>query len=117
MNKQLSTVDATDAKRRWRENLPVSIKQMAVAIEIKYGVARKWAKDPAFPLMDGFVFPRLFEEWSRQRFKRPAHRKARVDALEDRQRSSAGKSDESPQMRDLPAALPLRAARLLAEVS
>jgi len=43
-DKQLANVNATDARRRWQENLPVTLKQMALALEVGYDQVRGWSR-------------------------------------------------------------------------
>lgn len=120
MNRQLATVQCEEAKRRWRENLPMTLKQLAVALEVGYDVPRKWSRMDGFPFADGLVFPRLFEAWNRSRFAPPARKspkKAPAAVPEDRRPTAADKPGESASRRDSRAALPPRAARLLERAS
>jgi len=81
-DRQLAGVDAREAKRRWEKNLPVTLKQMAAALELGYTVVRGWARMPGFPMLKGLLFPRMFERWLESSFSQnsgtapalPAHR-------------------------------------------
>ncbi len=69
-DKQLADVDVCDAKRRWKAQLPCTLKQTAVALEVSYSVARNWAKMAQFPMLKGFVFPSSLSDLSKSFGKR-----------------------------------------------
>jgi hypothetical protein len=68
-DKQLAGVAPAVAKRKWREGLPVSLKQMAVALEVGYSAVRSYSKMPGFPMLKGFVHPRHFDRWLDECFR------------------------------------------------
>ena len=111
-NKQLATVDVSEAKRKWSEGLPVRLKEMAVALEISYEAVISLKGLPGFPIQGGIVFPEDYRLWRQQRFGiLSSHTDERPQHL------NVGKHDESSLMHDSPSALPLRAVRLLAQVA
>lgn len=112
-DKQLSTVDKAAAKMRWQENLPCTLKQMAVALDVGYDeVRRGWAKEAGFPIIGRCVFRQQFEAWLTRR-SRLAMRKAEA-AHADLPRQGVDKSGEPSCSHGLPSALPAPAARVLA---
>ena len=106
-NKQLSNIDAKEARRRWEANLPVNLKQMVSAMEISYDSARRWGKEPGFPY-DGLIFRKSFERWWDARFRQ----KSRQRNLKHPQPSTAEKPEELIPLSGSSCALPPRAARI-----
>ena len=108
-NKQLAAIDEQEAKRKWREDLPVSLKEMAVALEVGYDVVLGWRRQQGFPFALGKVFPSDFGHWRRGCLGIPdPHIPERL------QHSGVDKPDGSSLTHDLPASLPRKAARLAA---
>lgn len=68
-DKQLAGIDVAEAKRKWQEGLPVTLKQMAVALELGYSTVRQYSKMHGFPMMKGSVFPRYFDSWLKECFQ------------------------------------------------
>lgn len=68
-DKQLAGINVAEAKRKWREGLPVSLKQMAVALEMGYSTVRQYSKMPGFPMLKGFVHPKHFDHWLKECFQ------------------------------------------------
>lgn len=68
-DKQLAGVNLREAKRKWKAGLPVTLKQMAVALELGYSTVRQYAKMSGFPMLKGVVFPRQFDRWIGECFK------------------------------------------------
>ena len=108
-NKQLASVDAQEAKRKWREDLPVSLKEMVVALEVGYDVVLGWRRQSGFPYALGKVFPSDFGRWRRGCLGIPDQHIA-----ERPQYSVSDKCDGSSLTHDLPAALPRNAECLAA---
>jgi len=50
-DKQLEGISEKEAKRRWREDLPVSLKEMAVALELGYSTVRSYCKMPGLSFL------------------------------------------------------------------
>lgn len=67
-DKQLDGVAPAVAKRKWREGLPVTLKEMAVALELGYSTVRHYSKMPGFPMLKGFVHPTHFDRWLERSF-------------------------------------------------
>jgi hypothetical protein len=68
-DKQLAGIDIVEAKRKWREGLPVTLKEMSVALELGYSTVRQYGKMRGFPMLKGCVFPRIFDSWLKECFR------------------------------------------------
>jgi hypothetical protein len=66
-DKQVQDVDKDYAKYRWANNLPVSLKQLAVANEMPYNFALDIAKLSGFPMLSHLVWPIDFHVWRQQK--------------------------------------------------
>lgn len=104
-DRQLAGISKRIAKRKWREGLPVSLKEMAVALELGYSTVRSYSKMSGFPMLKGFVHPSHFDRWL-------------ADSFRDQSSGATPKpSQESPPPRSIPprndSLLPLQAQRLL----
>ena len=108
-DKQLAKVNATDARRRWQENLPVTLKQMALSLEVGYDQVRGWSREDEFPF-DGLVFRQSFERWWAGRFRQV--RKVHQRNSEHPQPLVADIPGELVPMNGSSAALPPKAERL-----
>jgi hypothetical protein len=62
-DRQLGGVSQEVAKRKWHEDLPVNLKQMAVALEVGYSTVRHYSRMPGFPMLKGLVYPTHFNRW------------------------------------------------------
>lgn len=110
-NKQLECVDVENAKRRWREDLPLNLKEMAAALETSYDAILAWRRQPGFPIDCGKVFRSDFDQWRRARL---GLEKPYPNTGAHPPHLAADKSHESALRRGSRAALPQKAA-LLAE--
>jgi hypothetical protein len=104
-DKQLAGVHIGNAKRKWREGLPVTLKEMAVALELGYSTVRQYGRIPGFPMLKGNVFPRLFDLWLEECFR--AQSSGAPPALED--------DGEMVPRKNSTVRLPMQAQRLLAD--
>ena len=66
MEKQLASVNATEARRKWADNEAVSLREFAVANGIGYTLARTISQKPGFPFFGVLVYREDFTLW-RQR--------------------------------------------------
>lgn len=108
-DRQLAVIDVQNAKRKLSENLPLTLKELAIALEVGYDTALAWRRQPGFPYDFGKVFPSDFEHWRRQRLGIPCqytHPNPQNTDIEAR--------EISPMTYGLPAGLPQKAARLAA---
>ena len=110
-NKQLECIDAESAKRRWREDLPLNLKEMAAALETSYDAIQAWRRQPGFPIDCGKIFRSDFELWRRARL---GLEKPYPNTGAHPPHSDADISRGSASTHGSPTALPRRAA-LLAE--
>lgn len=90
----------------------LSLREFAQAGGISYSLAITLAKEPGFPIFHGKIWWEDFVLWRRQVIQRAPDR----HTPEDRPAGEGHRPGESISKSDLPASLPPRAARLLAEV-
>ena len=116
MNHHLRHINPVAAAKKVKGNLPVSIKELAVASGVSYDVARKWSRAAGFPWVPGSrrVFPLDFEAWRRQALGLP-ERAAAPSKPEHPPLPTAGTVCGPSLTRDLPNAWPQKAARLLGQ--
>lgn len=110
-NKQLESIDAATAKRKWAEDLPLNMKEMAAALETSYDAIQAWRRQAGFPMDGGKIFRSDFELWRRAKLGLETPR-PNTDARPPH--SDADKFGESASRRGSRAAWPQKAA-LLAE--
>ena len=67
-DRQLQNINTQESIQKWKDGLPVSLKEMAVALDVGYETVRAWRRMPGFPYGEGVVFPSDFAEWRRGRF-------------------------------------------------
>lgn len=53
---------------RLKQNLPVTLKEMAIGLDVSYSLMLDEAKAPGFPMWHGLVFPEDFVLYRRQKF-------------------------------------------------
>ena len=106
MAKDLTGKRAAEARRRWKQGLPVTLPQLAAAQCITYEQARTVAALPGFPRLGRLIYPADFLAW----------RKARIAPAPTiqigRQDSPVDIPGESKSKRGSQGAWPRRAARL-----
>ena len=68
MGKRLPTKSGATARARFRAGLPVTLKQLAVALDVGYGTALAWARTEGFPYLRPYIFPEDFKLWRQRRF-------------------------------------------------
>ena len=108
-DKQLAVIDVQNAKRKLSENLPLSLKELACALEIGYDTVLAWRRQPGFPYDFGKIFPSNFEHWRRQRLGIPSQH-----INPNPQKTDVEARESSPMTHGLPVGLPQKAARLAA---
>lgn len=114
MSAHLAHINRREAARKWREGLPCSLKEMAVALGVSYGSALAWSKRDKFPLLEKRVFRGDFEMWRRQQLGLPVSlRECGLHTEERQTRSGADKCGAPREKSGLPASLPPKAVRLL----
>lgn len=114
--KELSPERIIAARRRWQLNLPVTLPEMAAAMELTYREARALAGQQGFPRFGRFIFRDAVEQW-RALSVQAAVPPRRQPTRPDRPAKIAGKPDEPLPTHGLPGAWPPRAARLRALTS
>jgi len=86
-DKQLKTVDVLAALFKWRHNIGVNLKELAVVNGQDYSRVRGWG----VPLFDGKITRREFEAWKRQKKK-----EAQRGPLKDGEREQRGDRQSGP---------------------
>ncbi len=116
MDKQLERVDAPRAAERYRQNLPVSLKQLALALGVGYEQVRLWKRQPGFPYANRLILPEDFRLWRQRRFGLTGARKtaAAVGGVAAAPEVGAGSHDARALVQGANATLPPHAARLVA---
>lgn len=67
-NQQLSKINRADTQRKYRDNIPMSLKELSIALELGYDSVRGW-KAQGLPMFAGKVFPLDFAAWRQQRIE------------------------------------------------
>ena len=108
-DKQLAVIDVQNAKRKLSENLPLSLKELACALEIGYDTVLAWRRQPGFPYDFGKIFPSDYEHWRKERLGIES-----VRAVARPQHADADNHCVPSVPRALSATLPRKAALLIA---
>ena len=111
MSAHLAHINEKEARRKWREGQPCTLKELAVALGVSYDTVRMLARLDGFPVMGRRVYRQDFEDWRRVRLQLPARESDR-HTPERPPHQDADKCGESSPTHDLLTALPPKAERL-----